>query len=153
VAREYLVMPLTRDIGLKERTSALERFRCGVLRALVSARVLNEGVDVPDAEVGIVVAGRLGEWEHVQRVGRILRPGEGKRALVYELVVRATAEVGQSARGVRFSQARGFAIGPHSKLHPLHRRGTPLLRGGPPTERPGDSLSATGRGLGGARAH
>ena len=106
MAREYLVMPLTCDIGRKERTSALERFRCGVLRALVSARVLNEGVDVPDAEVGIVVAGRLGEWEHVQRVGRILRPGEGKRALVYELVVRATAEVGQSARGVRFSQAR-----------------------------------------------
>jgi superfamily II DNA or RNA helicase len=93
-------MPLTCDIRRKERASVLERFRSGALRALVSARVLNEGIDVPDAEVGIVVAGRLGGREHVQRVGRVLRPRERKSALVYELVVQRTAEVGQSARRV-----------------------------------------------------
>jgi superfamily II DNA or RNA helicase len=98
VSREHLIMPLTCDIRRRERAEALERFREGSLRALVSARVLNEGVDVPDAEVGVVVAGRLGEREHVQRVGRLLRPAEGKRAFVYELVVRASSEVGQAAR-------------------------------------------------------
>ena len=75
VAREHLVMPLTCDIGRTERQEVLDRFRAGSLRALVSAQVLNEGIDVPDAEVGIVVAGRMGEREHVQRVGRLLRPG------------------------------------------------------------------------------
>jgi superfamily II DNA or RNA helicase len=60
--------------------------------------VLNEGLDVPDAEVGIIVAGSKGEREHVQRVGRVLRPRPGKRALVYELVVRATAEVEQARK-------------------------------------------------------
>jgi len=60
--------------------------------------VLNEGIDVPDAEVGIVVAGSGGGREHVQRVGRLLRPRDGKSALVYELVVQRTAEVGRSAR-------------------------------------------------------
>jgi superfamily II DNA or RNA helicase len=98
VARELLVMPITCDIGRKERACALERFREGKLRVLVSAGVLNEGIDVPHAEVGIVVAGRLGAREHVQRVGRILRPAEGKTALVYELVVRGTAEVSRSLR-------------------------------------------------------
>jgi superfamily II DNA or RNA helicase len=98
VAREFLVMPLTCDIGKRERTSVLERFREGSLRALVSARVLNEGIDVPDAEVAIVVAGRLGGREHIQRVGRVLRPTERKSALVYELLVRGTAEIGRSAR-------------------------------------------------------
>lgn len=100
IAREHLIMPLTCDIRRKERACVLERFRDGRLRALVSARVLNEGVDVPDAVVGIIVAGGLGKREHVQRVGRVLRPREGKRALVYELVVPASSEVGQVARRV-----------------------------------------------------
>ncbi|HZL19078.1 MAG TPA: DEAD/DEAH box helicase family protein [Polyangia bacterium] len=98
VAREHLIMPLTCDIGRGERQQVLARFQAGALRALVSAQVLNEGLDVPDAEVGIVVAGRLGEREHLQRVGRLLRPGEGKRALVYELVVERSSEVRQSER-------------------------------------------------------
>ncbi len=98
IAREHLVMPLTCDIGRQERDDVLDRFRRGDLRTLVSARVLNEGLDVPDADVAIVVGGALGEREHVQRVGRLLRPGEGKRAVVYELVTRNTVEVGQARR-------------------------------------------------------
>jgi superfamily II DNA or RNA helicase len=97
-SRTHLIMPLTCHIGRKERERALTLFREGKLRALVSAQVLNEGLDVPDAEVGIVVAGSKGEREHVQRVGRMLRPRPGKRALVYELVVRATGEVEQARR-------------------------------------------------------
>jgi superfamily II DNA or RNA helicase len=98
ISREHLIMPLTCDIGRKERERALSLFRDGQLRALVSAQVLNEGLDVPDAEVGIVVAGSKGEREHVQRVGRVLRPRPGKRALVYELVVRSTGEVREAHR-------------------------------------------------------
>jgi superfamily II DNA or RNA helicase len=98
IAREHLVMPLTCDIGRAERAEVLDRLRRGELRALVSARVLNEGVDVPEADVGIIVGGALGEREHVQRVGRLLRPREGKHALVYEMVTRRTMEVRQARR-------------------------------------------------------
>jgi superfamily II DNA or RNA helicase len=98
IAREHLVMPLTCDISRRERDDVLERFRHGDLRTLVSARVLNEGLDVPDADIAVVVGGALGEREHVQRVGRLLRPSEGKRAVVYELVTRNTFEVGQARR-------------------------------------------------------
>ncbi len=98
ISREHLVMPFTCDIKRKERERALDLFRDGKLRALVSAQVLNEGLDVPDAEVGIIVAGHKGEREHVQRVGRVLRPRPGKHALVYELVVRRTTEVEQARR-------------------------------------------------------
>jgi superfamily II DNA or RNA helicase len=98
IARAHLVMPITCDIGRQERDDVLERFRRGEIRTLVSARVLNEGIDVPDADVAIIVAGALGEREHVQRVGRLLRPSEGKRAVVYELVTRDTIEVGQARR-------------------------------------------------------
>jgi superfamily II DNA or RNA helicase len=75
----------------------------------VSARVLNEGIDVPDAEVAVIVGAALGEREHVQRVGRLLRPGEGKRAIVYELVSRDTIEVGQARRRRKGLVARASA--------------------------------------------
>ncbi len=92
IARRFLVMPITCDIGRDERARALERFREGSLRVLVSSRVLNEGIDVPDAEVAIVLGGALGGREHVQRVGRVLRPSPGKRAVIYELVSEGTRE-------------------------------------------------------------
>ncbi len=98
IAREHLVMPLTCDIGAKEREAVLHAFREGALLSLVSAQVLNEGLDVPDAEVAIVVAGRRGAREHVQRIGRVLRPRAGKRAVVYELVIAGTGEVLQAER-------------------------------------------------------
>jgi superfamily II DNA or RNA helicase len=93
IAREHLVMPITCDIGRAERDLALAAFRRGDLRVLVSAQVLNEGIDVPDADVGIIVGGVSGKREHVQRVGRLLRPAPDKRAIVYELVIENTHEV------------------------------------------------------------
>jgi superfamily II DNA or RNA helicase len=98
ISRQHLIMPLTCDIGPAERTDTISRFREGKLRALVSARVLNEGFDVPDAEVAIIVAGRLGEREYIQRVGRLLRPAPGKRARIYELLARGTSDTYQAAR-------------------------------------------------------
>jgi superfamily II DNA or RNA helicase len=92
IAREHLIMPITCDIDRAEREQALAAFRSGELRVLVSAQVLNEGIDVPDAEVAIVVGGVRGPREHVQRVGRLLRPAPGKRAFVYELVIEGTHE-------------------------------------------------------------
>jgi superfamily II DNA or RNA helicase len=106
IARAHLIMPLTCDIGRPEREEVLARFRGGDLRTLVSARVLNEGLDVPDADVAVIVGGALGEREHVQRIGRLLRPGEGKRATAYELVTRNTIEVGQARRRRRGLVAR-----------------------------------------------
>jgi superfamily II DNA or RNA helicase len=108
IAREHLIMPITCDIDRREREQALAAFRAGELGALVSAQVLNEGIDVPDAEVAIVVGGKRGEREHVQRVGRLLRPAPGKRALVYELVVMATHEVRKAAH-----RRRALAPGSH----------------------------------------
>ncbi|MBT9554695.1 MAG: DEAD/DEAH box helicase family protein [Myxococcales bacterium] len=98
IARDHLIAPITCDIGAAERQAVLRAFELGELRHLVSGRVLNEGMDVPAAGVAIIVGGRGGAREHVQRVGRVLRPAPGKRAIVYELVVQGTQEVMQSGR-------------------------------------------------------
>lgn len=109
IAREHLIMPITCEIGRQERERALQGFREGKLRALVSARVLNEGIDVPEAEVAIIVGSTQGEREHVQRIGRLLRPSPGKRATVYELVTLATSETRSATerrRGLAATHAR-----------------------------------------------
>jgi len=91
-------MPITRDIGRPERQRAFDAFRRGELASLVSAQVLNEGIDLPEADTAILVGGRLGPREYVQRVGRLLRPAPDKQALVHELVTRTTHEVRDVAR-------------------------------------------------------
>ncbi len=93
ISKKHLVMPITSDIKRGEREEVLSKFRDGKLKTLVSCRVLNEGLDVPDAEVAVIVGGNHGEREHIQRIGRCLRPVLGKSAIVYELVVRDTMEV------------------------------------------------------------
>ena len=60
--------------------------------------MLNEGVDVPDANVAIVLSGSGSVREHVQRLGRVLRKKDGKRAVLYELVTAGTAETKTSER-------------------------------------------------------
>jgi len=106
IARTHLVPVLTCDIGRPERADLLSRFGKGELRVLVSARVLNEGVDVPEADVAILVGGTQGKREFVQRVGRVLRPAAGKEALIFELVSRGTHEVQEADR-----RRRGLAAG------------------------------------------
>lgn len=92
VAEQNLIPVITGEVGARERQRILTQFQAGSLRAIASARVLNEGVDVPDARVAIVAASSLGVREHVQRIGRVLRPAPGKTALVYELITRATVD-------------------------------------------------------------
>ena len=65
---------------------------------LVTSKVLNEGVDVPEAKVAVVLSGTGSSREYVQRLGRILRRREGKLALLYEVVAEDTSEEGVSRR-------------------------------------------------------
>jgi superfamily II DNA or RNA helicase len=92
VARDNLVPLIAAETSARERERILELFREGRIRAIASARVLNEGVDIPDARIAIIVAGTQGLREHVQRIGRVLRPAPEKRALVYELVTSDTLD-------------------------------------------------------------
>jgi superfamily II DNA or RNA helicase len=93
IAREFLVQPITHEIGRKERAVALARFSSGEINVLVSAQVLDEGLDVPAAEIAIIVGGSSSSRRHVQRIGRVLRPAPNKRARVYELTVSNSVEV------------------------------------------------------------
>ena len=98
VSRRFLVPTITHKTKITERSEILEGLAAGTFRAVATSKVLNEGVDVPEANVAIVISGSGSVREHVQRLGRILRPREGKRATLYELVTAETAETYTSER-------------------------------------------------------
>lgn len=98
ISREFLVPIITHQTKLKERSEILTGFEAGRYHALVTSKVLNEGVDVPSANVAVVVSGSGSVMEHVQRLGRILRQQGEKRARLYELVSAKTSETNTSER-------------------------------------------------------
>jgi len=92
IGRRFLLPVLTHHTKVRERKEFLDAFRQGDYPVLVTSKVLNEGIDVPEASVGVVVSGSGSTREHVQRLGRILRPIRGKQARLYELVSMGTSE-------------------------------------------------------------
>jgi len=93
LSERFLIPAITHETGASEREEVLERFREGDYSRVVTANVLDEGVDVPDANVAVVLSGSGSEREFTQRLGRILRPkDDGGRALLYEVVTEETAE-------------------------------------------------------------
>jgi len=98
LSRRFLIPIITHETRVRERSEILAGLADGSYGAVVTSKVLNEGVDIPEASVAIVVSGSASVREHVQRLGRVLRAREGKRALLYELVTAGTSETFTSAR-------------------------------------------------------
>src|SRR5919112_149148 len=92
ISRRFLVPAITHETGVKERRQWLEAFNRGEVLALVTSKVLNEGVNIPDASIAVVLSGSGSTREHVQRLGRILRKKPGKEATLYEVITQNTTE-------------------------------------------------------------
>lgn len=80
-------------MGSLANKNALNRFRNGELRILLTCRALDEGIDVPEAAIGIILSGTSMERQRLQRLGRILRKHDGKRmACLYYLFIAGSRE-------------------------------------------------------------
>jgi len=66
---------------------------------LVTSQVLDEGIDVPAANVGIILSGSASKRQYAQRLGRILRPTDDRQpARLYEIITEDTMETYVSQR-------------------------------------------------------
>jgi superfamily II DNA or RNA helicase len=112
LGRKFMMPVLTHHTKVAERKEMLELFRKGEYPVLITSKVLNEGVDVPEASVGIIVSGSGSIREHVQRLGRILRAVNGKQAVLYELVSAGTSEehISSRRREHRAYQKKSFRL-------------------------------------------
>ncbi|NJO73357.1 MAG: DEAD/DEAH box helicase [Leptolyngbyaceae cyanobacterium RM1_406_9] len=105
ISQEFLIPALTHQTPVKERHEILQQFRDGKYKTLVASHVLNEGVDVPEASVAILLSGTGSAREYIQRLGRVLRKGKTQKlARLYEVVAEETSEENVSRR--RRSQPR-----------------------------------------------
>jgi superfamily II DNA or RNA helicase len=77
----------------RRRGELLEQFGDGELEALAAPRVLDEGVDVPEADLAVIVAASQSRRQMIQRLGRVVRrKDDGRPARLLIMYVRGTAE-------------------------------------------------------------
>ncbi len=98
IATEVGGFLLTGSTEPGRRKIILERFRRVRSGVLVVTTVGDEGIDIPDASVGIIIAGTGSRRQFIQRLGRLLRPAPGKVARLYEIISKGTSEEHQSRR-------------------------------------------------------
>ena len=93
ISQEFIVPCITHQTETDERTEILERFRSGEYSMLATSQVLDEGIDVPAANVGIILSGSASKRQYAQRLGRILRPTDDHQpARLYEIIAANTLE-------------------------------------------------------------
>lgn len=80
------------------RRGVLDRFASGAVRAVSAPRVLDEGIDVPAADLAVILGASRSRRQMIQRMGRVLRcKRDGRRARFAVLFVEGTVE--DPARG------------------------------------------------------
>lgn len=85
------------------RRANLKMFRKGLVDVLVCIRALDEGIDIPEAEVAIIAAATNSKRQRVQRIGRVVRKHHEKEiASIYS--VYAT----DSERDILIQEAAGI---------------------------------------------
>ena len=80
------------EMAIGEREERLELFRDRSVQAVSAPKVLDEGVDVPEADLGVVLAANRSRRQMIQRLGRILRRKPGKHARFVVLYAKWTVE-------------------------------------------------------------
>jgi superfamily II DNA or RNA helicase len=74
ISDKFLIPLITHKTIKEERQDVLKGFKEGRYMAIVTSKVLDEGVDIPDAELGVILSGTGSAREFIQRLGRLLRP-------------------------------------------------------------------------------
>jgi superfamily II DNA or RNA helicase len=100
ISNIFLIPYITYKTSKEERQDVLKGFREGRYNAIVTSKVLDEGVDIPDAELGIILSGTGSAREFIQRLGRLLRPkfDINKKAKLIEIISAETREIETSIK-------------------------------------------------------
>jgi len=109
----------------KARQDVLERYKHGMLRLLICCKALDEGLNIPSTDAGIIVSTSLSARQRIQRLGRMLRHSkEIKR--IYYLYIGESSEDSELVLGLKPLEnnvpliALGCAEG--TFLHPEYER-------------------------------
>ncbi len=135
-------LSISSDSKPHERRGALQRFGGGQAKALCAPRILDEGVDVPDADLAIVLSGSSTPRQTIQRLGRIIRrKSDGRHGRFVVLYAIGTIE--ENHRGEQFGAVEPYArrIGEfdETQVRPLRK----FLRSPIPEQTPRPTLGSS----------
>lgn len=84
--------------GKSERDWILKSFEDDDIQMLIAMKCLDEGVDIPSARLGIILASTTNPREFIQRRGRLLRRAKGKEvANIYDMIVAPEFDPGDQS--------------------------------------------------------
>lgn len=85
--------PLTGDSPGEERERVLRDFGAGKIQVVCAPRILDEGIDVPEAEWAIIVAASRSKRQMIQRMGRVIRlKADGRAAKILLTYIKNSSE-------------------------------------------------------------
>lgn len=87
------------DMGTEERRSALKDLEDGKLQALAAPKLLDEGIDLPSVDVGVVMTASRSRRQMVQRLGRVIRRKPDGRHVDF-VILYAADSVEDASNGV-----------------------------------------------------
>jgi superfamily II DNA or RNA helicase len=111
------------------RKNILRKYQDSEIRILVSCRALDEGLNVPETDVGIIASSTSSSRQRIQRLGRILRrSGPDHTACLYYLYIGSSneeqellADISQELAGVVPVLDLDYEQESQSFLHPTYQ--------------------------------
>jgi len=98
------------DNGDTERQAIIAQFVKQQIQVLVGIKCLDEGIDIPNARIAIIMASSTNPREYVQRVGRVIRQAPNKpESIIYDFVVKPK-HVGMAGNLLQKEARRAFYI-------------------------------------------
>ena len=76
----------------KQRELALKAFKDDTVNILCSTKALNQGLDIPNANLGVICGITSKSLSMIQRIGRLIRFEEGKIGKIYILYIENSQE-------------------------------------------------------------
>lgn len=78
--------PYVGGLNKTARRNLMEGFKQGSPQTMCAPKVLDEGIDVPSADLGVILAASSSERQMIQRMGRVLRPKDDGRPARFLIV-------------------------------------------------------------------
>jgi len=109
LSEEYDIPFISGETDFEDREDYFEKFRNDELTTVIVSRIGDEGLDLPDAEIGIIMSGQGGSRRQAtQRAGRVMRPfGD---AQVYMIATRGSNEEDFVKQQVELLKEKGVPV-------------------------------------------
>lgn len=85
------------DAGDSERQDIINQFRARRLQMLVGIKCMDEGIDIKNARIGVLMSNSTNPREYIQRIGRVVRQDDNKPiSVIYDMIVYQNEDIGGS---------------------------------------------------------